>query len=146
MTTPYCSQVDVTAIGGTNLCVTLPAPARGIVVRLVVKQMSGALDGFTYELYDREDACASVATDSTNPDDLTWFADADIHRIQAKQTVNASANTGAQYGLLLPYINRDEQDPYMRTPKTAIYLDLLAAGSGEKDFSIAVTFTADVVG
>jgi len=136
---PYTNEKQVVVESGVRTCVTLPAPARGTLTRLVVKQLDGALAGFDFDLYDRHDACSGVSPDSLNPEDGAELVDQDLHRLQARQTVAAAAAISGQYNLSIPYVNRDERDAAMQIPSGVLYLDIEAAGTGDKTFGIAWT-------
>lgn len=143
MTIPYTREITVSAQGGQHACVKLPVPPLGIITRFIVKQLTGATDGFSFEVYDRGDCCAGENLDSLNPNDLISRIDPDLHRVMAKQTVSSGQNASSQFNVQYPYVNRDERDPTTMKPTYALYLDLLPSGSGAKDFAVAFTVTTD---
>jgi len=64
MTTPYTRTVTANNLtGGQHATITLPAHARGILTRLIVKQTSGTVSGFQFDTYDRLDACTGQAAE-----------------------------------------------------------------------------------
>lgn len=137
----YANGFDFEAESGVASCIELPAPARGEVKRLIIKQVSGTLDGFTADLLDRVDACSVNAEVSNSFEPTLDFAenkllDKELHRIVAQISVAGSGAISQQFNLDAGYQNRDEQD-IRRTPNTRIYLDLLPAGSGLKQFQVA---------
>jgi hypothetical protein len=143
MPIPYTREVEIAATGGEHICVTLPAPPRGTVKRFIIKQLDGVLAGYSYDLYDRGDCCYGEVEASVNPNDDAAKIDAELHKLQATQTVAGGTATKEQFALDLAYVNRDEQDPWQRRASTAIYLDLLPAGTGEKNFAVAYTIVIE---
>ncbi len=143
MTIPYTREITLTAVGGSHSCVVLPVPPLGILTRLIVKQLSGALDGFSYTLYDRGDCCTGVPLDSLNPNDLADRIDPDLHRVMEPQTVTSGQSTSGKFNVQYPYVNRDERHPVTGQLTYALYLDLLPSGAGSKNFAIAYTVTTD---
>lgn len=57
----YSRTIEFTAESGVAKCVELPAPSRGTLDRLLIKQVSGTDAGFTYTLYDRKGACTNAS-------------------------------------------------------------------------------------
>lgn len=129
------SQFEFDAEGGENRCIELPAAARGKLERLVIKQISGAVAGFTYDVLDRRDACESEAAISSSFDTITLL-DKELHRIMPQQVVVGAADS--HFDMAYTYQNQDEQ-PATLTPKTRIYLDIAPGGSGTKTFQVAYT-------
>lgn len=140
----YENGFEFTVTSGQDVCVELPAPPRGALLKLVIKQISGALDGFTANMYNRQDACAAVAEISSSfeptpgvPDfGANKLLDPELHRIIPEVSVAASSDISAQYQLTAGYENRDEQD-IRRTATSRLYLDINAGGSGDKQFQVA---------
>ncbi len=58
----YTKEVSFTAVSGAKTLVTLPCHMRGELGRLLIKQVSGNLDGYKFNLFDRRGA-SSVGTD-----------------------------------------------------------------------------------
>jgi hypothetical protein len=143
MSRQYARTKEVTLVGGQANCVWLPAPQRGTLNRLIIKQISGTLGGYTVKVLDRYDACSGVAEVSNSyepdtPEGENKLMDAELHQIIAELTVAGSAALTENFGLNAGYENRDEQD-VRRTPETKIYLDITPVGAGAKDFQIAYT-------
>ena len=140
----YTNGFDFQLTSGTDTCVELPAPPRGVLRRFTVKQISGTLEGFTFNLLDRKDACAAIAEISGDaepgapPEQANKLLDRELHRLLPEVTVTSGNALDEQYNLQMGYQNRDEQD-VRRTPESRIYLDIRAAGSGVKDFQVAYT-------
>jgi hypothetical protein len=143
MSQQYTNGFDFDVTSGTALCVELPAPPRGMLQRVIVKQLAGGLSGFTFNLLDRSDACAGAAEisddfEGEDPVTLNKLLDAELHQIVAEVTVAPAAAISSRFDLRAGYQNRDEQD-IRRTPNSRIYLDIAALGAGVKPFQIAYT-------
>jgi len=108
--------------------VELPAPPRGVINRFTVKQTSGALGGYTYAVYNRQEAAAGSAD--------TY--DAAVHQVVDLQTVAGAASTSQLFQKSYSYSNQDTQDD-RGMPTSKLYLTI-TGGSG-KDFDIGYTIT-----
>lgn len=138
---PYKREFQFSAVAGQANMFELPAPSRGTLRSLIVEQRNGAMAGFSYDLFDRDDCCGGIA-ESDNPDDGTAHFSNAIHKIYDTQTVSGPTTIGQFYDKFLPYENRDEQDD-RRTPKSKIYLCLTPSGTGTKLFHVGYTVTTD---
>lgn len=132
----YENAVEAEAASGGYNCVELYAPGRGVMNKLVIKQISGASEGFTARLYNRKGACANEAEQSSSPEDDTIPVDSDLHLVLSEISVSAGSVTSAQYQLTAGYQNQDESG-ILKTPKTRLYLDIQPGGSGNKLFQVA---------
>jgi hypothetical protein len=143
MTLPYSKIYSFEADSDSDVCLEIPAPPRGTLRRLIVKQTAGALDGFDFDLYDRHDACAGVSQESCNPGDEEF--DSDLHKISATETVLAAADTHEDFEVLLPYENKDSLcDGLHGAKRSLIYMRLNPVASGAKTFQVAITVTSDL--
>ena len=134
---PYTREFFATVTAGQENCVPLPSPPKGFLQRLVVKQVTGANAGFSFNLYDRRDACAIYQESSQVDEDYeNTMVVPEAHQLQATQTVAAAQTTSQQYGLWLAYENRDERLKESRRLTPAIYLSLTPSGTGLKKFAI----------
>lgn len=133
----YTKTLEVSADSGEWLCVEMPAPARGVLERVIVKQIDGTLAGFTFDILDRRDACEGEPVSSMGLDDIET-RDKALHRVAGQVVVAASSSTSERYNLSAEYCNQDEQD-VTRRPTTRLYLDLKPDGTGAKTFQIAYT-------
>lgn len=143
MSRQYARTKEVTLVGGQANCVWLPAPQRGTLNRLIIKQVSGNLGGYNVKVLDRYDACSAVAEISNSyepdtPEGENKLMDVELHQIIAEISVNPASALTESFGLNAGYENRDEQD-VRRTPETKIYLDITPTGAGDKTFQIAYT-------
>ena len=113
--------------------VTVNAPYRGEINRLVIKQTSGTLAGYTVDVYD------------CDPDSPPNGDDKDVHQIIGRLTVANLASTTATYEMRAPYINQEitSGDASLR-PKGRITLVITPAGTLVKDFDIGLTTSNDV--
>lgn len=143
MSRQYTNSCEFDVEAGSAVCVELPAPPRGLLNRLVIKQTTGVLSGLTCEVLDRKDACTSVdeVSNSFDPDadfQRNPLLDVELHRIVADITVAGGSALYEGFNLDAGYENRDEYD-IRRTPNTRIYLDLTVAGTGTKRIQVAYT-------
>lgn len=113
--------------------VTVNAPYRGELNRIIVKQTSGTLAGYTVEVYD------------CDPDSPPNSDDKDAHQIIGTLTVAALASTTASYQLFARYENQEitTGDSSLR-PKGRITLVITPAGTLAKNFHIGITTSNDV--
>jgi len=74
---PYTRTITVTVEGGTTVCVELPAPIEGKLVRLIATQFSGDAAGFAFTLLDRRGASTVAIDRNTSGGDLTSITEAD---------------------------------------------------------------------
>lgn len=127
--------------GGAPTCVPIEVPYQGRLSRFQVLQKTGELEGFSVEIFDREDACSGTI-DSSNPDDPYEHSVADAHRIYGPLTAAASAQSVLGQELWVFYENRDElPDNNMRNNR--LYVRITPTGVGDKYFVLAWTTTRD---
>jgi hypothetical protein len=148
MTTPYTRQLQAETSGGQIICIEMPAPPRGVLSRLIVKQIEGALQGFTFDVFDREQACldSSYEISEAGAEDGGGVAqglEEELHKVLATVDVAASTATSEQFGLERPYVNQDDRDQ-RETPRSMLYFRLDPSGDEAKVFQIAYTITSDV--
>lgn len=143
MTLPYSKVHSFSADSGVDNCLELPVPPRGTLMRLIVKQVDGALDGFEFDLYDRNDACPGVSQESCNPGDEAF--DPDMHKIAATVTVAPAAASSEQFQLWTPYDNKDSLcDGLHASKRPRLYMRLAPSGGGTKTFEVGFTVTTDL--
>ena len=131
----YEKAVEFVVTSGEAACIELLAPPRGELKKFVIKQLDGTTDGYTADLFNREDACSSVVSISGDYDPQNLM-DPELHRVIDQVTVASGSRLSAQYSLEAGYQNLDEQD-IRRTPNSRLYLEVSAAGAGEKRFQVA---------
>ena len=137
---PYSRITPVSAVSGQATCFTLPAPTRGIVTRLIVKQIDGDSDGFFYDLYDALATCeASTSESVANPPADPAVSDRSMHRIIETKSVAAGNLIDQHFEKVWPYENQTEMDATSKRRSSAIYLELTPEGAGVKNFEIAYT-------
>lgn len=134
---PYTREIQFQVTAGQHNTVVLPVPPRGFLARFIIRQVGGTFSGYSYDIYSRLEACEIAAGDSVSSADDYGPA---MYKLQATQTVAGGTGTNSQYGLDIPYENRDDQDQ-RKTPKSSLYLDLQPGGSGHKDFEVSITVT-----
>lgn len=128
---PYTFNTQTTVVSATPKFIVAKAPYRGAVTRLIVKQVSGSLEGFTVDLYD------------DNPEDTTDGLDADVHKVIDTMTADAASSTVLTFEVVSPYVNKevDSTDAALR-PQSRLYIEINASGTGSKNFDISLTTTA----
>lgn len=134
----YTQVIPLAAISGQPNCYVLRAPTRGTIKRFIIKQVGGDLDGFTYDIYDRMDACLTQSEQSFNPDDAT-LGDRVLHTIAPTRVLAAGEPTDRHYELDWAYENISERDPTNKRRTGAVFLELTPGGAGGKDFEVAYT-------
>jgi hypothetical protein len=131
----------LTVAGGSSIGVKLFVPDRGVITRLIVSQLTGAFEGFSYTLYNSK---AALSATGDNP---TLAATETLYRLAGPVAVAANKklydgggvwpNDGVHL-IYLPYRNNDGnatiQDP-------SLYLHIAAAGTGAKTFGVAITIS-----
>ena len=141
MSTPYVrglKAVDLTS--GQPNCVPIACPPRGTLRRIIVRQTSGALEGFSYDLLDRSEVCADGTTTTPEPSTAEpLLLHEELHKLQATQVVAGSASTSAQYAAEILYENRDARPEKGLAPTARLYVEITPAGTGDKDFEIVYT-------
>lgn len=139
MGVPYSNSYEFADLAsGEDHCLQLRVPPRARLNRLIVKQTAGSADGFEFDLYDRKAACPGVSQESCEEGDEAF--DPDIHQIMDTVTVSMSNTSSKQFGLVLPYRNRDSLcDGLHASTRPALYLRLNLSGSGPKTVQVAVT-------
>lgn len=143
---PYTREDTFETVAGQENCIALEVPFRGFLQRLVVKQTSGTLSGYSFDLYDRRDACAIYAESSQADEDFENELQAkEVHRLIATQTVAGGQAVSAQYGLSIGYENRDERLPDSRRATGKLYLSITPGGTGAKTFAIGYTVASPTV-
>lgn len=128
-------QVEETLISGEWNCVRVLAPSRGIINRLIVRQLTGSEDGFSVDVLDRYDAGSAISKESGGFDDIEGD-DKEIHRVLPRQT-----ETGlllSLFQLNAAYINQDER-PVSASAQPYLYFDIRPQGNEDKLFRIAYT-------
>lgn len=135
-------QSALTVTGGHNVTVALPVLGRGVLTMLMVAQLTGTLEGFTYTLYKSKDA-VPVGIDQT-PGALE-----PLFRVVGPVPVATSKNVfdgGAGWqndgvsNLYVPFHNVDA--PVGNSIPNLVYLNIAAAGSGSKTFGASLTICA----
>ena len=98
---PYTRTIQVAVIGGTTVCVPLPAPTFGQIVRLVILQSAGSPAAFTFKILDRQGASTVAIDKNTVGGELTsitnksgrcklTLAEAKVVRVGSKIEVKGS--------------------------------------------------------
>lgn len=113
----------------TGAVLEIPASMRGAIGLLTVKQTSGTLGGFTYELFRREDAADGTITGHS----------ADSYSITGLQTVAGSASLG-RFTTRIPYEVDEVDDNFGGQSRLRkLWLKITPAGTGDKPFEASLT-------
>ncbi len=137
----YENGEEFNVVSNQDNCVVLNAPPRGTITKFVIKQVTGAEEGYVFNVYNRKDACPSEAEISTS----TEFGDqapgplldSELHQIMPEVTVSTVA-LDEQHGVRFDYANEDAQDVRKRR-NSRIYLGINPVGTGAKDFQVMYT-------
>ncbi len=133
---PYQYQDRYSVTAGADNCVEVPAPIRGRLRRLVVQQVSGALDGFTVRLYTSESACGRSGNSYADVADASLLSES-MFQIGYDYVVAASSDLLNQQALDVPYV--DNEMAGNGRLKSALFVKLTPAGSGTKVFDVGYT-------
>jgi hypothetical protein len=136
--------------GGTEVGVLVPAIRRGIIVKAHVVQLTGALEGFSYCLYNTVAACppgTSPTASATAPEKLYRVIPLLVVPTGQDSYMGASGfprdgvyNLNAAYGIL----DDNNGQPLAGSPSNQgakLPLKIIALGAGAKTFGIALTIT-----
>lgn len=144
MGVPYSKAYSFDVVAGDDVALEIPAPPRGTLTRLIVKQVDGTYDGFEFDVLDRQDAANSLYSQvSCNPGDE--LLDPDMYKIMATQVV-APASQGVElFNLVIPYENKDSLcDGTHAAKRPRLWINLRPPGSGAKTFQVAISVTSEL--
>lgn len=129
-------QSDVVA--GQANAIMIPAPIRGTLTRLVIKEVGGT-DNFTATLYTSELPAGQQEqfSDVDSDDDLS----AELFKLMA--AISGSSGIYENYDLSKPYVVNEKSHKHGKL-KSALYLKLTPSGSGTKVYDIAITVLTPV--
>ena len=131
----------VTINSAASTCIRVEAPFRGLLDKLLIKQVSEGLAGFKVDVYSRAVACDLSV--SLNEDDKLP-ADPDMFKIIPTENVASGKALLELFNLQAPYEN---QDPLVKGFKeNAIYIEITPGGVDAKDFDIAYAIVISDLG
>ena len=131
MAIPYSRVLSATVESAADNCVELPAPPRGILRRMVVKQVSGITEGFEFDLYSKKSASPGCGSeDSECADDA--LMDPEVYQLIPTQT--SGTDHEQMFDRNDAYENQDWDCERRRN--TMIYMRLRPTGTGVKTFHI----------
>lgn len=129
---------------GQEIGFALPIQGRGTLTKVMVVQLAGALEGFSYTIYNKRAACPPGA----NPSSAATVAE-QLYRVVGPITVASNKsyfdgngetwpNTGV-YGVFIPYHNMDLDQSTNYTD--SLYIKISSAGSdvAAKKYGVALT-------
>lgn len=129
MSLPYQNETQVSLNSGVETILKLPAPARGSVQRLLIRQTTGTKAGYIANLYCKQPP-ANLGS-SAGPDGIAL----EMFRVLPLIQVAAGEIDSQQFQLNAGYQNRDNTV----VPTTNLYLAITPNGSGAKTFDISWT-------
>lgn len=139
MATPYekSFQVDGCESGEDNH-VQLRYPPRGDLNKVIVKQVSGALQGFNFDIYNSKQPLenAGIGGPGSSSAEAAGFDD-EAYKVLPTQSVAAAAATKEMLGTdnIFPYCNRDGGPSNLQR---FIYIRIKPLGTGQKDFQVTL--------
>lgn len=149
----------ISVTGGSETGIALPILTRGMISKLLVVQLSGTLDGFTYQLYNAKAACppganpTTVATGNSVPYQIYAVTPPFVVASTKSQfsTAEGSSEDGTT-NLNFAYMNCDNTTGPANLVTTAsstnamgyLYLKLNVSGTGAKTFGVSITGLAPI--
>jgi hypothetical protein len=131
------------ATGGQVNCFPIDVTIRGILTTIIITQVSGVQAGFTWALFDDEQACSGFAgSDSLveGPGDSTGDLPDEISRVTPDRST--AGNTDEYFADQAPgghgYTFVSRFDHSKNTFSRRAYLKIAPGGSGAKEFAISI--------
>ncbi len=118
---------------GEPFCIVLPAPMRGALDRLIVKQTTGDDDGYSFNLYDRKGACVGASDLHTTNGEVTAITEgggtkalieAEAHELTLGATIEVKGSDVTSYNTTHTVIEIVSEDTVLTD------IDYTADGSG----------------
>lgn len=130
---PYTKTVTAVVFAGEDNAVELPAPTNGVLERLVIAEVGGSSDAFTARLFNSErpagagDSLSDVDDEAGLPDEAFAITPA----------LSGVAGKYEKYEARWGYNSNELAHQGRR--KSAMWLKITPAGSGEKTYAISYT-------
>lgn len=140
MATPYEKIKHFDAVSGEDNFIELDVPHRGCVLKFILVQLSGPLDGFNADLYSSHRAVADILGSSQSSQ--AEAAEPSLYKVIPSQVVAAAADRVELWGDVYPYVN---QDGSISVPVRKLHLRIEPDGSGTKAFAVAIAVDSHVV-
>ena len=136
-TIPYekTFKLDAVTLGEDNFF-TLKLPPRASIDKLIVRQETGALGGYTVDIYNKNTVLPGSSSSSISGG-IEPFSP-EIHKVIPTQTV---ANSVAGLELFTPgggFIYENLDSPQRTNHVYALYMKISPAGSGTAEFHVAI--------
>lgn len=144
MGVPYETKpVVVDVPGGQTKTVRLNFPARALISKLIVTQMTGALDDYTVEMFNHADAMEATEQSASSSDADGQRLPLDVYRVgnpkvgvAGKLAYFSDETTG---GAGLQFYCQDEENPQRRGQvQRNLYVRISPGGTGSKSFAVCV--------
>jgi hypothetical protein len=134
MPAPFFKTTQLEVAGGETEIFEIPAPPYGVLNRLWLSQITGALDGFSLSLYTSEKPAGDSQDDFSEAEDDDISAGA--FEVLPTQIVSASSATLSLFEKNYAYVvNEYLLNGVLRHSK--LFAKLVVAGSGDKAFELA---------
>lgn len=137
---PYDNAVQFQVQSGSPTCVELGFPLRGTINRLTMNQVDGTAEGYSFDIYDREDACQIAIGSSSS---LSAQVQPTQHKVMPSQTVAPGSRLLELFEKVWSYQNRDGNSSAGR--RTRLYLRITALGTGTKSFEVTYSVMQPVL-
>lgn len=144
MGVPYETKpVVVDVPGGTTKTVRLNFPARALISKIIVSQMSGNLDDFRVELFNHADALEATERSASSSDADGNRLPLDVYRVGNPKTgtngLLAYFSDETTGGAGLQFYCQDAENPQRRGQvQRNLYLRISPGGTGGKSFAVCV--------
>jgi len=135
---PTTFQLQGSSSAGEAIVINVPCSDLGFVNRLVVKQTSGTLSGFTVDLYDREEAAKGIAEINYGIDSRSLL-DAETHKVIPQQSAGSGVASVSLLGGSYAFQNIDEKSSKHGMPPSGLWLVIDPLGIGATTFDVAIT-------
>jgi hypothetical protein len=135
MSASYTRELLVDAVGGTPVVAVLPAPTRGNLERLIIKQVEGAAAAANFTVYNRRGACATeydlhvkgggISASANNGGQAQFTTDA-AHNLLPGDLVYIKGTGEATYDALYHTVDTVESSTVFTT--TTAHASVVSAG------------------
>lgn len=131
MSVAYERTIEVSATSGEPNDIELGLPMRGTIRKLIVNQVTGNDEGYSFDLYNNE-AAVKAAVGSESSDSAA--AQPNQHKVIPTQTVAPGSRAVEHWEKVWAYANADGTPS---TRKTRLYLRITPNGTGIKSFELS---------
>lgn len=129
--------------GGAVGCFPIDVAVRAVLTTIIVAQVSGVVAGFTWAIFDDEQACGGLAESDSlveGPGDMTGDLPAEISRVTPD--TSTAGDTSEYFADQAPgghgYTFVSRFDHSKNKASRMAYLKISPGGSGAKEFAISI--------